>query len=293
MGRLALLAVAAALLLGGTACGERSEPITTEVSPYPVTVQGAGDDQTIVRHRPSRIAALDPAVATMLIELNAQQQLVGLPRPGSPSIWGLTGAALARALVRLHPDLIVASGATDPLDLARAAKATGAPSYLIHEDSLAEIDETLTQLGLVTDHAVTARGFVTKNRHAAREVTTAVAPTPVLRVFVDTGGFTTVSSRTLVSDLIRIGHGRNIAGRNPEAGVFDLRVLAKLDPQVLLTTDRTLRLADLKKDKRTRKLSAVKNGRLAYIPARYLRPDGDLGSRLAGLARILHPNALR
>jgi ABC-type Fe3+-hydroxamate transport system substrate-binding protein len=293
MGRVAVLAITTALLLAGTACGERKEPVGTPVSPYPVTVQGAGDKPTTLSKRPVRIAPLDPAVATILIELNAQQQLVGLPRRGSPSIWGLTGAKLARALVRLKPDLIVASAATDPLDLGRAAKATGASAYLIHEDSVDEIDHTLTQLGLLTDHAVAARGFVRTNLRELREVGGAVVDAPVLRVFVDTGGFTTVSSRTLVSDLLRIGHGRNVAGRNPEAGVFDLVRLAKLDPQVFLTTDRTLRLADLKKGKRTRELSAVRNNRFAYIPPRYLRPDGDLADRLVALARLLHPDALR
>jgi ABC-type Fe3+-hydroxamate transport system substrate-binding protein len=292
MGRIAALA-AVVLVLAATACGERNEPIATAVSPYPVTVQGAGDHPTTLTTRPIRIAPLDPAVATILIELNAQQQLVGLPRRGSPSIWGLSGNALARALVRLKPDLIVASTTTDPLDLTRAAKAAKAPSYVIHEDSIVEIDDTLTQLGLLTDHAVAARRFVQKNVRAIRNVETAVAAAPVLRVFLDTGGFTTVSSRTLVSDLLRIGHGRNIAGRNPEPGVFDLNRLAELDPQVFLTTDRSLRLADLKRKRLTKRLSAVRNKRLAYIPPRYLRPDGDLGARLTTLARLLHPDALR
>jgi ABC-type Fe3+-hydroxamate transport system substrate-binding protein len=240
-----------------------------------------------------RIAPLDPAVATMLIELNAQKQLVGLPRPGSPSIWGLTGNALARALQTLRPDLIVASSATDPLDVARAAKAAHAPVYVIPETSVEDIDQALTQLGLLTNHAVTARSFVRRNRSAVRQVQTAVTGMPVVRAFVDTGGFTTVSSRTLFSDLIRIARGRNIAGANPEPGIFDLKRLARLDPQVFLTTDRSLKLSDLRQDKKTRGLSAVKNHRLEHIPARYLQPDGDLAARLAAVARLMHPNALR
>src|SRR5207302_11232337 len=97
----AALAAAAALVLTATACGERSEPTGADVSPYPVTVQGAGDQPTALDHRPLRIAPLDPAVATLLIELNAQRQLVGLPRRGGPpSIWGLTGAPPARPPVR-------------------------------------------------------------------------------------------------------------------------------------------------------------------------------------------------
>jgi ABC-type Fe3+-hydroxamate transport system substrate-binding protein len=293
MGRLTAAAALVALALAATACGERSEPTGASVSPYPVRVQGAGDSPTALEKRPVRIAPLDPAVATMLIELNAQKQLVGLPHPGATSIWGLTGNALARALQKLEPDLIVASSATDPLDVARAANATRAPVYVIPETSVEDIDQAVTQLGLLTDHAVTARSFVGKNQGAVKQVQTAVAGMPIVRAFIDTGGFTTVSSRTLLSDLIRIGRGKNIAGPHPEPGIFDLKKLKRLDPQVFMTTDRTLKLSDLRKDKKTRGLSAVKNRRLEHIPLRYLQPDGDLAARLAAVARLMHPNALR
>ena len=50
MGRVATL-VAVALVLGATACGERSEPTGALVQSYPVTVQGAGD-KTVVDAAP-------------------------------------------------------------------------------------------------------------------------------------------------------------------------------------------------------------------------------------------------
>jgi ABC-type Fe3+-hydroxamate transport system substrate-binding protein len=164
---------------------------------------------------------------------------------------------------------------------------------VIPERSVDDIDQALTQLGLLTNHSVTARSFVRKNRGAVGQVQTAVTGMPIVRAFIDTGGFTTVSSQTLLSDLIGIARGRNIAGNHPEPGIFDLKRLARLDPQVFLTTDRSLKLSDLRKDKKTRRLSAVKNRRFEHIPARYLQPDGDLAARLAAVARLMHPNALR
>jgi ABC-type Fe3+-hydroxamate transport system substrate-binding protein len=291
-----LAALAAAALVAGTAsgCGERSEPFGEDVSAYPVSVQGAGERVTTLRMRPERIAPLDPATATFLIELDAQEQLVGLPRPGGEaSIWQLTGNALVRALVRLRPDLIVASSASDPLDLVRAGRETRAPVYLLPEESVRDLGRAAIQLGLLTDHAVAGRALLRRNRQAQRQVAAAVAQTPVLRVFLDTGGFTTVSTRTLISDIIRIAHGRNIAGPRPEAGVFNLRRLARLDPQVYLTTDRDTTLRDLRSNRRTRRLTAVRTGRFAYIPPRYLRPDGDVAERLLAIARVLHPNEFR
>ena len=285
---------AAALVLATTACGERGEPTGERVSAYPVTVQGAGERVTVLRERPERIAPLDPATATFLIELDAQEQLVGLPRPGGEaSIWQLTGNALVRALVGLRPDLIVASSATDPLDLGRAGRETKAPVYLIPEESVRDLGQAAIQLGLLADHAVNGRALLRQNRQAQRQVEAAVADTPILRDFVDTGGFTTVSTRTLISDIIRIAHGRNIAGPRPEPGVFSLRKLARLDPQVYLTTDRDTTLRDLKSNRRTRRLTAVRTGRFAYIPPRFLRPDGGVAERLLAIARVLHPNEFR
>lgn len=293
MRRAALLAAVGAVALAASACGERSEPTGSSVSPYPVTVQGAGENPTTLDRQPGRIAPLDPAVATMLIELNAEKQLVGLPRRGAgPSIWRLTGTALARALVRLHPDLIVASSATDPIDLARAGRAAHTSVYLIPEESVADIDQAVTQLGLLTNRGVVARALVRSNRRAERQVAVAVENEPVLRVFVDTGGFTTVSSRTLISDVIAIAHGRNVAGRHPEAGVFSLHRLAKLDPQVYLTSDPAATLRYLRSNRKTRKLTAVRTGRVYRISPRFLLPDGDLADRLLGIARLLHPDAL-
>jgi ABC-type Fe3+-hydroxamate transport system substrate-binding protein len=294
VGLLRRLGAAVALgvvLAGGTACGERSEPTGAGVSPYPLTVQGAGDRPTTLDRRPERIAALDPAVATMLIELDAQKQLVGLPGSGGPSIWRLTGSPLVRALVRLRPDLVVASSATDPVDLSHAQKETGAATYLVPEDSLRDIDRAVTQLGLLTNHAVPARRFVLANDRAERRVVQAVADKPVLRVFVDTGGFITVSTRTLVSDLIRIGGGRNVVGPRPEPGVFSLKKLAGLDPQVYLTSDARTTLRYLRKNPKTRRLTAVRTGRVAHISPRFLRPDGDLSDRILAISRLLHPDA--
>lgn len=283
-----------AVVLSLTACGERSEPVGVDVSPYPVTVRGAGEQETVLRTNPQRIAPLDPAMATLLIDLEAQRQLVGLPRPGdSPSIWRLTGTALIRALVRLDPDLIVASAAADPNDLARAGRETKAPIYQIPEESVRDLARGITQLSLLTGHGVSGRGLLRRNRQAERQVTAAVRFEPVLRVFLDTGGFTTVSTRTLISDVIRIGHGRNVVGPRPEPGVFSLQRLARLDPQVYLTTDRSTTLRYLRSNRKTRRLTAVRTGRVYYIPPRYLRPDGDLSERLVGIARTLHPDAFR
>jgi ABC-type Fe3+-hydroxamate transport system substrate-binding protein len=288
-----MLGAAGCVLVGATACGERSEPVGATLSPYPVTVRGAGDRATTLNARPERITPLDEGVANLLIELGAERQLVGLPRRGAPSIWNLTGDELARAVARLRPDLVVASSATDPIDVSRAGRAAHCPVYVVPDESVHDVARALTQLGLLTDHPVAGRRLVRANAGAERDVGTALAREPVVRVFIDTGGFTTVSTRTLVSDLIRVAHGRNVVGPHPEPGVFSLRELRRLNPQVYLTSDRTLTLEYLRTNPKTRGLAAVRTGRLAHISPRLLLVDGDLAARLPTIARLLHPDAYR
>ena len=281
-----------ALVLGATGCGERAEPTAAHVSPYPVSVHGAGEHVTAMTRRPERIVPLAPGVAELLSDLGARDQLVA-GRAGSTGIWKLSGQELARAVQQLDPDLIVASSTTEPGDLARIRRA-GAPVYQIPERSLRDIGRALTHLGLLTDHAVRARALVGENERARRAVAARVRGRPVLRVFIDTGFFTTVSSRTLISDLISIAGGRNVAGPRPQPGPFSLRQLRRLDPQVYLATaDSETTLRYLRRNPRTRGLSAVENGRFRLIDPSFLSPDGRVEPRLTALARWLHPDAFR
>ena len=54
MGRVAAGAIALALLLGATACGERSEPTGSSAKLYPVTIQ-SGDRPFVVKAPAKRI----------------------------------------------------------------------------------------------------------------------------------------------------------------------------------------------------------------------------------------------
>ncbi|MBA2358306.1 MAG: hypothetical protein H0V84_07785 [Actinobacteria bacterium] len=291
----AVWAVAAAALLLGTAtgCGERSEPVGAHVSPYPVTVHGAGEDATVLRARPRRIVPLSAGAAELISDLGGRNQLVA-GRAGSTAIWKLSGAELVRAVSRLSPDLVVASPSTAPLVLRRIKREARVPVYVTPDRSLRDVGRALTQLGLLTDHAVQARRLARANDLAGQRVVREVRGRPVLRVFLDTGFFTTVSTRTLFSDLLRLAGARNVVGPRPEPGPFSLRLLQRLDPQVYLATaDSETTLRYLRRNPSTRKLSAVRSGRFRLVDPGYLVADGQLGPRVAALARLLHPDAGR
>jgi ABC-type Fe3+-hydroxamate transport system substrate-binding protein len=283
--RLALLTVAAALLLAGTACGERKEPTGALVQDFPVTVQGAGDRPTVVDSAPRRIVPVGAGPKAVLEQLGLGKRVVEVNDT-------LVGLPLVGAIRRAHPDLIVASSETDPLDLARARSATHAAVYVEPANSLADVVDAIGDIGLLTGTPVQARRLTAVIESQRRAVRTAVAGRPVVTAFVDTGDFSTVSSRSLLGDLIELAQGRNVAGPSPEQGPFPLARLAQLNPDVYLATAGSGRtLHQLRSQASLRRLRAVRSGRFAVLPQDASVAGPQAGKALAQIARILHPDA--
>jgi iron complex transport system substrate-binding protein len=278
---------ALALLVAGTACGERSEPTGATVRIYPVTVQGAGERPTILRAAPHRIVALGAGPRRILRALGlgprlatVNDELVGLPLVGE--------------IRRAYPDLIVASEDADPLDLARASSATHAAVYVEAGDSLAGVERGIDEIGLLTGRPVAARKLSGAIARTRRRIAARLSGYKPATAFIDVGSFGTVGSRTLLGDLVVEAQGKDIAGAAPEQGPFPLQQLVKADPDVYLaTSDSGTTLAALKRNRLTKRLQAVKNGRFAVVPARLVVPGPEVGSALVGVAKILHPDAFR
>jgi len=281
--RFALVPVAALLLVAGTACGERSEPTGALVANYPVTAQGAGDKATVVRSVPRRIVPVGAGPRSVLRALGLGKRTVDVDDT-------LVGLPLVDAIRRAKPDLIVASEETDPLDVARARSATHAAVYVEPGSSLGNVVQAIGDIGLLTGRAVEARR-VTAGIEAKRQaVARAVAGSPLVSTFVDTGDFSTISSRTLLGDLIELAHGTSVAGASPEQGPFPIDRLRQLDPAVYLATaDSGVTLKQLRARAGVKRLRAVRAGRFAVLSPEATIAGPKLGEALEQVAQILHP----
>ncbi len=280
--RLALAPVAVLLLLAGTACGERAEPTGALVESYPVTVQGTGN-ATVVNAVPKRIVPVGAGPREIL-------QALGLDRRTVTVEDTLVGLPLVEAIRRAKPDLIVATAETDPLDLARARGATHAAVYVEPGGSIGDVVQAISDIGLLTGRPVQARRLTARIEDKRQAVTKAVAGTPLVTAFVDTGGFATISSRTLLGDLIELAHGKSVAGASPEQGPFPVKRLLQLDPDVYVATAGSERtLAQLRARAGVRRLKAVRSGRFAVLPEDATVAGPHVGEALEQIAQILHP----
>jgi iron complex transport system substrate-binding protein len=278
---------ALALLLVGTACGERTEPTGATVRIYPVTVQGAGERPTILRAAPHRIVPLGSGPRRILRALGLQRRMVTVNDE-------LVGLPLVGAIRRARPDLIVASEDADPLDLARASSATHAAVYVEPGESLDGVESGIDDIGLLAGRPVAARHLSASIAGTRRRIAARLSGYKPATVFIDVGSFGTVGSRTLLGDLVLEARGKDVAGPAPEQGPFPLRQLMKENPDVYLaTSDSGTTLEALRRNHLTKRLNAVREGRFGVVPAKLTQPGPEVAAALVDIAKILHPDAFK
>ena len=289
----------AALL--GAGCGERAEPLGTLEQPYPVTVQGAGDQPTVLQGRAQRIVALDPGSAELLVALGAGDRLVGVPAgvrvPGAKpeKVVRRTGTIDVDGVTSLKPDLIVATQTADQLDVARIQRATDAAVYIQPASSLRNVEQGAVDLGFLVGAAPEARQLVGQIQQDVVTIQQKLADVPPVPVFVDTGFFITVSDRSLLGDLVKRAKGASVAGPSPGPGPFPLADLRDANPQFFLaTSDSDTTLESLRANPVTADLAAVRKKRVVIVPANLVTRAGPrVAQGLEAIARALHPDAFQ
>jgi len=269
MRKIVLGAAAVGALLLLTGCGQRSEPTGETVPIYPVTVEQAGAPDVVLDRKPNQVFALTTQAATLVSSV--------LGRKVSPS-----PVAASTGLVVTTPE--------DQNSRARA----NTPLYIAPDASIDDVERALTDLGLLLDRPLEARRLVAGIQAKRTIVRARLANAKPVTVFVDTGFFTTVSNDSLLGNLIAEAGGRNVGGPGPQGGPFNVRRLARLNPDFYLaTSDSGTTLAALRHDPRTRHLKAVRTNHFAILASRVLQPGGEIGTELVAIARYLHPDAFR
>jgi iron complex transport system substrate-binding protein len=205
-----------------------------------------------------------------------------------------SGQIDVQEIVSLRPDLIVATPDTDPVDVSRAQRESGATLYIQPSDSVDDVARSAIELGFLIAEPAKARQLVAQMRKSLAELDAALAGAPERTVFVDTGFFVTVPRQSLLGDLIARARGRSVAGPRPGLEPFPLDRLARLDPDVYLaTSDTRVTLARLRSNRRTASLRAVRKGNVHILPVTLVTTAGPrVPQALAEIARALHPGTL-
>jgi iron complex transport system substrate-binding protein len=289
MGRVAALAVAAVLLaLVLAACGERSEPTGTNAAGlYPVTVASpTGRPALVVRKPAQRIAVLDGSMQPLLVALGAGRKVVGTPVARN-------GDLRVVALRALHPDLLVATSSTDDDSIVSQA-ARLEPNALVYPadvDSIDGVEQTLTDLGVITGEPGNASRLVRDIQSKQALVRERLARVKPVSVYVDRGNSIDVTNQSLPGDMLRVVKATNVAGNVDQ---IDPAVLLQANPDWYLATPGSgVTLKKLRQDPKKRKLRAIRLGHFAMVDSAQISPGPEIGNGLLALAKTLHPDAFR
>jgi iron complex transport system substrate-binding protein len=258
-----LIALAALLFLTG--CGQRSEPTGAAVNIYPVTVQQPSGPPIVMQQKPASVAALTPQAASLLSALMGQT-VAPQGSPGNASLVVITPESLIKRTPRV---------------------------YIAPDESLSDVEQAFTELGLLLDKPIRGRQLVAKIEAKRKTVESHLRGVKPVTVFVDTGFYTTVSNKSLLGNLIQEAGGTNIAGA-PQSGPFPVKSLIKANPDYYLaTTDSGTKLSDLRRDRRLKKLKAIREGHFAILGPKVMEPGAAVGDELLAIAKYLHPDAFR
>jgi iron complex transport system substrate-binding protein len=291
-----------AIGISAAGCGQRAEPTGALAQPYPVTVQGAGEEPTSVEAQPQRIVALDPGSAELIDALGVGDRLVGAPagvRLASGThpaeVVKPTGRIDVNRVVRLEPDLIVVTPDTDPVELSQIKRRTGATVYVQPSRSVADVQRAALELGFLVGQPVEARQLAGSIKESIAETERRLESVEPVTAFVDRGFFITVSDRSLLGDLIERAHGTNIAGDYAGLGPFPVARLRRADPDVYLATSESdVTLESLHSTPQTKRLTSVEDGRVEVVPDDLVTRAGPrVAQALETIAAALHPDAFR
>ena len=252
--------------------------------------------------RPTRIVSLMPPTTELLFAIGAGQRLVGRStwdlQPAAARLVPDLGVALrpnVEAVLAARPDLVILYASEDHRDAARRLRAAGVQTAAYRIDRIADFARVTEVLGRLTGDTAAARMTIdTVGRSLARVAAqTAVLPHPRVFWIAWENPLMAIGGGSWLSELLKVAGARNVydslTAPSPPVTFEDL---IRRDPDVVLASPAAR--ARMLADPRWRSLRAVREGRVLTFDTTIVNgPTARLGSSALGLARVLHPEAVK
>lgn len=283
------------LALGASGCRGREAPAAAER----VDVVDQTGRALRVPRVARRVVSLAPSTTEILYALGAGGALVGVDAfsdyPPEAKTLPRLGSNLEPSLERilaLQPDLVLIATTANREESARRLEGLGVPVFATRSESVAELGQTIEQVGALVGRAAAARALYAdlQRRLDAVRARAAGRPRPKALVVVWSEPLVTVGPGTLAHEILELAGADNVCGdaetRFPQYPVE--RVLRRA-PEVLVVGSHA-NTAQLDFWRRYPTVPAVAAGRLHAIDGDLLFRPGPriaLGAEL--LERLLHP----
>ena len=252
-----------------------------------------------------RVVSIAASTTELLYALGAGDTVVGVDvysdyPPAAdklPRVGGETDPSVEK-IVALRPDIVVTETTANRQETAEQLERLGIPTFVMHVQSLADLDRATRDMGMLVGRETAAEALVA-DLHARFEKVRSLArqsrPVPTL-VVVWSDPLFVVGKQTFTSELIALAGGINVTD---DAGAgfpkYSLERVLRHAPEVIIVgSHKTDIKGALGYWQRWPDLPAVKNHRLVTLDGNLLfRPGPRLTDGAAELYGVIHGSSSR
>src|SRR5205807_10336108 len=182
-----------------------------------------GRDMKVPDH-PRRLICLAPSITDTVYALGASAEIVGITdyikyppeAKQKPSVGGVINPSLER-IVSLKPDLVLAIGDLNSLDLVRSIERFGFAVFVIHPRGIEGIYSSIASIGRAINEDAKAGALVARlrirERTVRQRVSGKVKPTVFFLVWADP--LITAGRGAFITELVEIAGGKSISDDLP------------------------------------------------------------------------------
>jgi iron complex transport system substrate-binding protein len=258
-----------------------------------------GRDMKVPDH-PHRLICLAPSITDTVYALGAGADIVGITdytkyppeAKQKPSVGGVINPSLER-IVALKPDLVLAIGDLNSLDLVSSIERLGFTVFVVHPHGIEGIYRSIESIGRAINEDAKASALVARLRVRERIVRERVAgkakPTVFFLVWSDP--IMTAGRGAFITELIEIAGAKSISDDLPHEWpqMSSEAVLFRQPEYLVLTRESNVDLAQLQRQSWWKKLRAAQDGKIIYADDRIIYPSPIAFDALEDLAKQLHP----
>jgi cobalamin transport system substrate-binding protein len=297
------VAVALALILGGTACRQASEEPLRSVPPetaFPVTLTDDEGVEVTIPSEPQRLVTFAPSHTETLFALGLGDRVVGVSGPFDdfpPEAKGLEPVAgrggtepNVEKVVALEPDLLLTAFIGG--DWKDRLRGLGIPVFTTLASSFGDALEDIATVGRLTGATQEAGKIAQRMQATVGNITVRAQEAGPVTCFLELSDLFTVGPGALEFDLLeRAGCDPITADADQPYPQWSVERLVSDDPDVFLASEYGQEAEQVADRPGIRNLRAVREGRLYLVDGDLIsRPGPRLADGIEALARALHPD---
>jgi iron complex transport system substrate-binding protein len=254
----------------------------------------------VVPDHPHRVICLMPNVTDTVFALGAGDEVVGISDytiyPAAaltkPSVGDLIKPSI-EMILSLHPDLVIGTQPTGPMEVTDQLERAGIPIFLVSPHGIAGIFHSVETIGMALNRTPQADALIRSLHQRVDAVRTRTKGLTAPRIFMPIwyDPITTIGKNAFITEIIGTAGGRSVTDDlSTEWPQISMEVVLERAPDALLLVrggKTTLRVLEDRPGWRS--LTAIRARRAYYVDDRINFPSPVAIDALEDLAKQFHP----